>query len=227
MLRVPSSTLSSRLRYSRFSQTLTADRFSLWPPTRIPSGCVPPCPKGELPPLPIHLLPPEWRSFCSAHVLLVLQQRAVQRRHGGLAVLAAQRFGGMSSATSSLSQSSSSLVDGFFFRPGRFAHVEERLQRLAQQLGLEAGEVHVDDLLHRLLVGELDVVEEAAAQEGVGQFLLVVRGDEDHRPVRADQLARLVDVELHAVEFAQQVVGELDVGLVDLVDQQRHRLRRR
>jgi hypothetical protein len=42
MLRVPSSTLSSRLRYSRFSQTLTAERFSLLPPTRMPSGCVPP-----------------------------------------------------------------------------------------------------------------------------------------------------------------------------------------
>jgi hypothetical protein len=27
-------------------------------------------------------------------------------------------------------------------------------------------------------------------------------------------------VEFHAVEFLQQVVGELDVGLVDLVDQQ-------
>jgi hypothetical protein len=38
MLRVPSSTLSSRLRYSRFSQTLTAERFSLLPPTRIPFG---------------------------------------------------------------------------------------------------------------------------------------------------------------------------------------------
>ena len=35
-----------------------------------------------------------------------------------------------------------------------------------------------------------------------------------------DRLVRLVDVELHAVELLQQVVGELDVGLVDLVDQQ-------
>ncbi len=35
---------------------------------------------------------------------------------------------------------------------------------------------------------------------------------------------RLVDVELHAVELAQQVVGKLDVGLVDLVDQQHHLL---
>jgi hypothetical protein len=33
-------------------------------------------------------------------------------------------------------------------------------------------------LLHRVGVGKLDVVEEAAAQEGVGQFLLVVGGDE-------------------------------------------------
>jgi hypothetical protein len=40
----------------------------------------------------------------------------------------------------------------------------------------------------------------------------------------AHQFARLVDVELHAVDFAQQVVREFDVGLVDLVDQQRHRL---
>ena len=31
-------------------------------------------------------------------------------------------------------------------------------------------EVHVDDLLHRLGLGELDVVEEAAAQKGVGQL---------------------------------------------------------
>ncbi len=35
----------------------------------------------------------------------------------------------------------------------------------------------------------------------------------------AHRLAGLVDVEFHPVEFLQQVVGELDVGLVDLVDQ--------
>ncbi len=35
-----------------------------------------------------------------------------------------------------------------------------------------------------------------------------------------DRLVRLVDVELHAVELLQQVVGELDVGLVDLVDEE-------
>ncbi len=40
---------------------------------------------------------------------------------------------------------------------------------------------------------------------------------------RLDELARLVDEELHPVELEQQVVRELDVGLVDFVDQQ-HRL---
>jgi hypothetical protein len=78
-----------------------------------------------------------------------------------------------------------------------------------------------DDSLHGLGVREPDVVEEAAAQEGVRQLLLVVAGDEDDRAVsRLHQLLRLVDVELHAVELAQQVVRELDVGLVDLVDQE-------
>ena len=74
---------------------------------------------------------------------------------------------------------------------------------------------------HRVGVGKADVVEEAAAQERVRQFLLVVRGDDDDRPAaRLHRLAGLVDEELHAIEFLQQVVGKLDVGLVDLVDQQ-------
>src|SRR5450830_449563 len=83
----------------------------------------------------------------------------------------------------------------------------------------------VDGLLHRVLVRKLDVVEEAAAQESVRQFLLVVRGDDDQRPVLcAHHLARFVDVEFHPVDFAQQVVGEFDVGFVDLIDQQDLRL---
>ncbi len=78
-------------------------------------------------------------------------------------------------------------------------------------------------------IGEADVVEEAAAQEGVGQLLLVVRGDRSP-PAAATAFIislRLVDVELHPIELEQQVVGELDVGLVDLVDQQHRRGTRR
>jgi hypothetical protein len=66
-------------------------------------------------------------------------------------------------------------------------------------------------------------VKEAATQERVGQFLFVVRGDDDDRPGPGlHHLAGFVDVKLHPVELLQQVVRELDIGLVDLVDQQHH-----
>ena len=83
------------------------------------------------------------------------------------------------------------------------------------------GIMHLDDARHRVGVGKADVVEEAAPQEGVRQLLLVVRGDDDDRALpRPHGLAGLVDVELHAVELEQKVVRELDVGLVDLVDEE-------
>ena len=85
--------------------------------------------------------------------------------------------------------------------------------------------MNFDDFVHRLPVGEIDVVEEAAAQKGVRQFLLVVGGDHHDGPLLGgDGLGKFVNEELHAVEFLQQVVGKLDVGLVDLVDQQHHPL---
>ena len=83
----------------------------------------------------------------------------------------------------------------------------------------------VDDVTHHLLVGEGDVVEHAAAQEGVGQLLLCVGGDDDDGALlRGDGLLGLRDVEFHLIQLPQQVVGELQVGLVDLVDQQDHLL---
>ena len=127
----------------------------------------------------------------------------------------------MSSFSSSFSQSSSSDVEGFFFRPGTSRSSKKIDQRLVHQLLLDAGKMHVDDLLHGLGIGELDVVKEAAAQKGVGQLLLVVGGDEDDGPpLGLHRLAGLVDMELHAVELLQKVVGKLDVRLVDLVDEQ-------
>ena len=81
--------------------------------------------------------------------------------------------------------------------------------------------MQTDNSLHLGLVGKADVVEEAAAQEGVRQLLLVVGGDDDHGALaRLDPLASLVDVEFHAIQLQQQIVGELDVGLVDLVDEE-------
>ena len=82
-----------------------------------------------------------------------------------------------------------------------------------------------DNLSHQLLVREGDIVEDTPAQEGVGQLLLRVGGDDHHRAVLGgDGLARLRDVELHPVQLPQQVVGELQVRLVNLVDEQNHLL---
>src|SRR5271154_7421544 len=86
---------------------------------------------------------------------------------------------------------------------------------------LDAGKMYLDDCAHRVGVGKTDVVEEAAAQKGVRQFLFVVGGDHDDRPAPGmDCFAGLVDEELHAIELQQQIVGKFDIGLVDLVDQQ-------
>ena len=52
-------------------------------------------------------------------------------------------------------------------------------------------------------------MEKATAQERVGQFLLIVRGDNHDRPrTGLDRLLGFIDVELHAVEFAQEIVGD-------------------
>ena len=78
-----------------------------------------------------------------------------------------------------------------------------------------------DNVGHQLLIRESNIVEHAPAQEGVGQLLFRVGGDDDHRAVLGlHGLAGLRDVELHAVQLPQQVVGELQVGLVDLVNEQ-------
>ena len=64
--------------------------------------------------------------------------------------------------------------------------------------------MHIDDLPHRIPVGEIDEMEEAAAQERVRQFFLIVTGNNDHRPLfRLNRLARLVNEEFHAIEFLQ------------------------
>jgi hypothetical protein len=112
----------------------------------------------------------------------------------------------------------------FFLKPRRVADRIELRQRLTHQGLLYARIMHINNTLQRLHVGKPDVMEETTPQERVGQFLFVVRGYDHDRPLpRLDGLTGLVDVELHTVEFLQQVIGELDVGLVDLVNQE-HRL---
>ena len=81
--------------------------------------------------------------------------------------------------------------------------------------------MHLHDFGHGLGLGKLDVVEEAAPEEGVRKLFLVVGSDDHDRAVPGlDGGAGLIDEEFHAVEFLQQIIGEFDVRLVDFVDQQ-------
>ncbi len=85
----------------------------------------------------------------------------------------------------------------------------------------DLGEMHIDNAVHDLRIGEFDVMEEAAAQEGVRQFFFVIRRDEDDRAgASLHRFTRLVDIKLHAVEFEQQIIGKFDVSLVDFVDEE-------
>ena len=162
--------------------------------------------------------------FEQRHVLLVFQQRADQRRYRHFIVFALQGFQRNIFGDQQFEPIQQLAGGRLFLQPWQVAHVVKRLHRRGQQLFFEAREMHVDDQLHRLSIGELDVVEEAAAQKRIRQFFFVVGRDEHQRSVLGThQLARLVAVKLHAVNFAQQIVGELDVGLVDLVNQQGHR----
>ncbi len=86
--------------------------------------------------------------------------------------------------------------------------------------------MHLDDLVHRLGIGKLDVMEEAAAQEGIRQLFFIVGGDDqDWALLSLDRFACLIDKKLHAIEFEQQIVRKLDVSLVDFVNQQHRPLR--
>src|SRR3546814_5836063 len=87
---------------------------------------------------------------------------------------------------------------GLLLEPGDVADLVEDVERLADEQLLDAGEMDVDDRLHRLAARKSDVMEEAAAQERVWQFLLVVRGDDDDRAIEgAHPPAGCVEVEFH------------------------------
>src|SRR5271169_1057530 len=101
-------------------------------------------------------------------VLLVLEQRAVERRNELLRIIAAQSLGRDILGEQQLDPVEQLQGGRLFLEAGRLAHLEERRERLAQQLALQPRKMHIDDARHRGLVRKADVVKEATAQERVG-----------------------------------------------------------
>src|SRR5690349_25099317 len=86
------------------------------------------------------------------HVLLVLEQRAVQRRNDDLPVLASQRFGRDVLRQQELQPVQELGSRWLLLEPRHFAQLEKHLQRFLEQRPLESRKMHVDDARHRLLV---------------------------------------------------------------------------
>ena len=81
--------------------------------------------------------------------------------------------------------------------------------------------MYFDDFFHLFRIWEFDVVEDAAAQERVGQFFFRV-GCDDYDGTLFCLYGFLCfgNVEFHFIQFPQQVVGEFQIGFVDFVDEE-------
>ena len=81
----------------------------------------------------------------------------------------------------------------------------------------------VDNLLHLRLVRKLNIVKDTAAEKGVRQLFFRIGGnDHDGALSGPNGFLCLRNIEFHLVQLPEQVVGELQVCLVDLVDQEDH-----
>src|SRR5512132_2631583 len=157
-------------------------------------ACAPRSVTGSMKRSPTSCASHEHDAFEQVHVLFVLEQGAVQRRYHGLAIGAVQRLRRDVFCEQELQPVEQLRRRRLLLESRHVAQVEEHLEGLLQQRLLEPGKVHVDDARHRLAVGEPDVMEETASKKSVRQLLLVVRRDDDERPVpRDDRLLRFVD----------------------------------
>ena len=89
---------------------------------------------------------------------------------------------------------------------------------------VEAVDLGGDDLPLPLGIGVAEVQVEAAPLHGLGQLAGGVGGEDDVRASGRDDGAELGDRDLEVGEHLEQQPLDLDVGLVDLVDEQHRRL---
>ena len=129
----------------------------------------------------------------------------------------------ISSATSVRAQSTDSAIDGAFFS-SRSRSRPIVVDQLARDPVVEVGHLRGDDLALALGVRVVEVQVEAAPLDRLGQLAAGVGGEHDVRAAYGGDGAELGDRDLEVRQHLQQQPLDLDVGLVDLVDQQHGRL---
>ena len=132
----------------------------------------------------------------------------------------------ISSATRVRAQSIDSAIDGAFFSSSSRSRADRRRPAVGASRVVELGHLGQHDLPLALGVGVVQVQVEAAPLERLGQLAGRVGGEHDERPAYGRDRAELGDRHLEVREHLQQQPLDLDVGLVDLVDEQHRRLAR-
>ena len=129
----------------------------------------------------------------------------------------------ISRATSVRAQSTDSAIDGAFFSSSSRSRPTV-VDQLARDPVVEVGHLRGDDLALALGVRVVEVQVEAAPLERLRQLAARVGGEHDERAAYGGDGAELGDRDLEVGQHLQQQPLDLDVGLVDLVDQQHGRL---
>ena len=129
----------------------------------------------------------------------------------------------ISSAIRVRAQSTDSAIDGAFFSSSSRSRPTVATSCSAT-LVLELGHLRQHDLPLALGVRVVEVQVEAAPLEGLGQLAARVGGEDDERAAYGGDGAELRDRHLEVREHLEQQPLDLDVGLVDLVDEQHRRL---
>ena len=116
------------------------------------------------------------------------------------------------------------LGDGRRLLQLHLAQPRDRLHELGGEPVVEVGHLGEHDLLLTLDVGVVEVQEEAATLERLGELTGGVRGQHHEGSPYGGDGAHLGDGDLEVAEHLEQQPLDLDVGLVDLVDEQHRRL---
>ena len=116
-----------------------------------------------------------------------------------------------------------SAIEGAFFSSSSRSRPTTATSCSASRV-LELGHLGEHDLALALGVGVVEVQVEAAPLERLGQLAGRVGGEHDERPAYGGDGAELGDGHLEVRQHLQQQALDLDVGLVDLVDEQHGRL---
>ena len=110
-----------------------------------------------------------------------------------------------------------------FLNCPELSHLIKGPDRTIHEVLADVREMDCKDFPHHVRLGEGNVMEIAATQKRIGQVLLGVGCDNNHRPFPGfNGFVDFNDIKFHLVQDIQHVILEIRICLIDLVDQKNH-----